>query len=315
MKHLTRLATGLFAGLFALVLATSASQPAAAAEKKTLTFAAVQTEEMSTLTGRWQETLAYVGKKLDMNINFYATTSYASVVEAMLGGFVDIGKLGPKIYIVAHEKSGGTVVPLVSTALPPHNYNDKPCGCYYARLIAKAGGKITSIETAKGAVLSLTDPGSTSGNALPRALFPKEIGGKPLEEYFGRIFYAGSHTASIKAVFTGKSDVAFVAESTLSRVVDSGYLKLADIITLWKSPSIPIDVIAINTKYTSKDLAQKIEAAFGGMTETEVGRKALKITTYAEFPAAEDSKFDALRLVLAEKARLKKLAKKKKSGG
>ena len=312
MKHLTRLATGLFAGLFALVLATSASQPAAAAEKKTLTFAAVQTEEMSTLAGRWQEALAYVGKKLDMNINFYATTSYASVVEAMLGGFVDVGKLGPKIYTVAREKSGGTIVPLVSTALPPHNYADKPCGCYHSRLIAKAGGKFTSIEAAKGAVLSLTDPGSTSGNALPRALFPKEIGGKSLDEYFGKIFYAGSHTASIKAVHTGKSDVAFLAESTLSRVVDSGYLKKEDVITLWKSPAIPIDVIAINTKYTSKDLAQKIKDAFYGMRETEEGRKALKLTTYAEFPPAEDSVFDALRLVLAEKARLKALAKKKK---
>ena len=98
----------------------------------------------------------------------------------------------------------------------------------------------------------------------------------------------------------------------MSRVVDSGYLKKEDVITLWKSPAIPIDVIAINTKYTSKDLAQKIKAAFEGMTATEEGRKALKLTTYAEFPHAEDSKFDALRVVLAEKARLKKLAKKKK---
>ena len=80
MKKFTIPVTGLFAGLFALVLITSASQPAAAAEKKTLTFAAIQTEEMSTLTGRWQETLKYIGKKLDMKINFYATTSYASAV-------------------------------------------------------------------------------------------------------------------------------------------------------------------------------------------------------------------------------------------
>ena len=312
MKNLTILVTGLFAGLFALVLITSASQPAAAGEKKTLTFAAIQTEEMSTLTGRWQETLKYIGKKLGKKINFYATTSYASAVEAMLGGFVDIGKLGPKIYIVAHKKSGGSIVPLVSTARPPHNYNDKPCACYHGRLIAKAGSKFTSIKAAKGAVLALTDPGSTSGNALPRALFPKEIGGKSLEQYFGRVFYAGSHSAASKAVYTGKTDVAFISDSTLSRVVDSGYMKVKDTITLWKSPPIPIDVITINTKYTSKALARKIKAAFQGMTETEEGRKLLKITTYAAFTPATDSVFDALRLVLAEKARLKKLSKKKK---
>jgi phosphonate transport system substrate-binding protein len=289
------------------------SGSAALAQDKTeLTLAVIRTEEMSTLAKRWDIAIKYLKEAHNFDINFYATTSYASVVEAMLGGFVDVGKLGPKIYTVAREKSGGTIVPLVSTARPAHNFNPNPCACYHGRLIAKAGGKFTSIEAAKGAVLSLTDPGSTSGNALPRALFPKEIGGKSLEEYFGKIFYAGSHTASIKAVHTGKSDVAFLAESTLSRVVDSGYLKKEDVITLWKSPAIPIDVIAINTKYTSKDLAQKIKDAFYGMRETEEGRKALKLTTYAEFPPAEDSVFDALRLVLAEKARLKKLAKQKK---
>ena len=308
MKKLSVFGTG----LLALVLITSASQPAEAAEKKTLTFAAVQTEEMATLAGRWEKTLKHVGKKLDMNVNFYATTSYASVVEAMLGGFVDVAKLGPKIYIVAHEKSGGTIVPLVSTARPAHNFNPNPCACYHGRLIAKAGGKFTSIEAAKGAVLALTDPGSTSGNALPRALFPKEIGGKSLEEYFGKIFYAGTHSAATKAVITGKTDVAFVSESTMSRVVDSGFMKVEDTVTLWKSPAIPIDVIAINTKHTSKDLAQKVKDAFYDMRETEEGRKLLKITTYAEFPPAKDSVFDALRLVLAEKARLKALAKKKK---
>ena len=89
-------------------------------------------------------------------------------------------------------------------------------------------------------------------------------------------------------------------------------MKVKDTITLWKSPPIPIDVITINTKYTSKALARKIKAAFQGLTETEEGRKLLKITTYAAFTPATDSVFDALLLVLAEKARLKKLSKKKK---
>lgn len=308
MKKLTIL----FASLFAAILVANASQPAAAAEKKELTFAAIQTEEMSTLVGRWEGTLKYVGKKLGKKINFYATTSYASVVEAMMGGFVDIGKLGPKIYIVAVEKSKGAIVPLVSTARPPHHYNAKPCACYHGRLIVKAGTKFNSIASLKGAVLALTDPGSTSGNALPRALFPKEIGGKSLEEYFGQVFYAGTHTAASLAVYSGKADAAFVSDSTLSRVVDRGKMKVSDTITLWKSPPIPIDVIAVNKNTMSKELMEKVKAVFMGMAETEEGRKWLEQTTYAAFTPANDAIFDPLRKVLAEKARLKKLRKKKK---
>ena len=40
------------------------------------------------------------GKKVE----FYLPTSYASVVEAMLGGFVDIGMHGPYSYVIAQEK-------------------------------------------------------------------------------------------------------------------------------------------------------------------------------------------------------------------
>ena len=97
--------------LVALLAATFADRPALAAEKEELTLAVIRTEEMSTLAKRWETAIEYLSKTLNVNINFYTTTSYASVVEAMLSGFVDVASLGPKIYIVAHEKSGGAIKP------------------------------------------------------------------------------------------------------------------------------------------------------------------------------------------------------------
>ena len=93
-----------FCSIFAVAL-LGLVQPAAAQDKDTLTFAIIQTEEMSVLGQRWEGTLKYVSEKIGKKIDFYATTSYASVVQAMLSGFVDIGKLGPKINLVANEKS------------------------------------------------------------------------------------------------------------------------------------------------------------------------------------------------------------------
>ena len=192
-----------------IVLGTGTA--ALAAEKEELTLAVIRTEEMSTLAKRWETAIDYLSKTLNVNINFYTTTSYASVVEAMLSGFVDIASLGPKIYIVAHEKSGGAIVPLVSYTIPADMFNDKPCGCYLGALVTKTGSGLKTLESTKGKVLALVDPGSTSGNALPRALFAENIGGVELEDYWGRVFYSGSHTASARAIQAGKADVRVTA--------------------------------------------------------------------------------------------------------
>ena len=302
----------LFAVLFATTFILCTSQTTSAADPKGLTFAAIQTEEMAILAKAFQPTLEFVGNKVDKKFNFLMTTSYASVVEAMIGGFVHFAKLGPKSYIIAAKKSKGAIKPMVSTARPPHNFNPEPCGCYKGMLITKAGSKFTTIESLKGAILAVSDPASTSGFAVPSALFPKVVGGTPLEKYFGKIIYSGAHTASAKGVKTGKMDAAFSPDTGLSRMIDRGEVKKGDFNYLWTSPVIPIDVIAYNSKLISKELADKVSKAFQSMTETPEGRAALKASKISAFPAATDAVFDNLRVVLAEKARLKKLKKKKK---
>lgn len=289
--------------LAAAAVGAFAAPPASAEEKKELTFALVRTEEMSTLGARWEKTLDYLGEQIGADINFYTTTSYASVVEAMLSGFVDIGKLGPKIYLVAHEKSGGSIVPVVATARPPTIFYPEPCACYFGSLITKKGSGLDSIASIEGKVLALVDPGSTSGNALPRALFPDEIGGKDLDDYFGRIFYSGSHSASTLAVASGKADAAFVSESTLERVINQGKVKKDDFNYLWRSPKVPIDVVTVDKDRMSPEMIGKIEKALNGMTETEEGRKLLKETRYAAFTLASDEDFDPLRKILEAKAK------------
>jgi phosphonate transport system substrate-binding protein len=281
-------------------------QPANAAEKKSITFAIIQTEEMSVLGARWEKTLKYVSKKIGADINFYTTTSYSSVVEAMLSGFVDVGKLGPKIYIVANTKSNGMIVPVVATARPPTIFYPKPCACYFGTLAIKKGSGLTTIESLKGKVLALVDPASTSGNALPRALFPSLIGGTSLEDYFGRIFYSGSHSASVRAVATGKADAGFISESTFARVIEAGEVKKEDFNYLWRSPEVPIDVVTVNKNTLSKKMINDIRDAFHGMTETDEGRELLKQTGYAAYTLADDSTFDTLRKILDAKKKLKK---------
>lgn len=270
-------------------------------DSEELTFATVQDERMAVVSKRWQPTIEYLSRKLDKKINFYATTSYASVVEAMMAGFVDFAKLGPKIYLVAYEKSGKTIVPIVTFAKPADQITDHPCGCYYGILITRKGSGLNTIASLKGKVLALTDPGSTSGNAVPRALFPEEIGNVTLEKYFGRVFYSGAHDASAVAVAQGRADAAFVASENLSNAIVSGVVKKSDFNILWKSPQIPIDNISVNTKTLSPELVNKIKDAFLTMHENEEGRAALKELFSDRFTEATDRTYDPLRKILEPK--------------
>ena len=196
----------------ALVLAAAAavaitgSKAVLAAEEKTqLTFAVIQTEDMSVLASRWGEILKYLDDKANIEVSFYATTSYSAVIEAMLSGFVQVAQLGPKAYLIANEKSNGRIQPIVAAARIPTAFDPTPCACYYGTLITRKDSGLTSIDSLKDKVLALVDPGSTSGNALPRALFTRRVWAALARSHFGRIFFfTATHVASVIAVDKGR---------------------------------------------------------------------------------------------------------------
>ena len=92
-------------GVSAATILAIATTGSLAAEKKEITFAAIATEEMAVVAERWQPTIKYLSEKADLKINFFASTSYAAAVEALINDFADVAMLGPKIYTVAREKS------------------------------------------------------------------------------------------------------------------------------------------------------------------------------------------------------------------
>jgi phosphonate transport system substrate-binding protein len=194
------------------------------------------------------------GKK----INFFMPTSYASVVEGLLSRFVDIAVLGPYTYVIANSKDPSVEVFATYAKRPGHMQEEGPG--YRGVLISKKGSKYTSIESLKGSLLGLTDPGSTSGNLMPRVAFTKVIG-MDLEDYFGKVVYTGSHELSSVAVVKGKVDVAFVASHRFDNVVNKGEAKLSDVNILWKSDPIPQDPFVYRNTLC-EDIKAKVRETF-----------------------------------------------------
>ena len=80
-----------------------------------LRFSMIPTEETTQELSLYQPLVNQLKEATGKPIEFYLPTSYASVVEAMLGGFVDIGMHGPYSYVIAREKDPNLMV-VVSTA-------------------------------------------------------------------------------------------------------------------------------------------------------------------------------------------------------
>ncbi len=302
-----KIRTLLVAAVVSLAALTGSQQALASEKKLQYTFAIIQTEDMSVLAGRWAPILKYLDEKANIQASFYATTSYSAVIEAMLSGFVQIAQLGPKAYLIANEKSKGKIQPVVAAARIPTAFDSTPCACYYGTLITRADSGLDSIDKLNGKVLALVDPGSTSGNALPRALFAAErLGGKDLEDHFGRIFYSGHHVASVLAVKKGQADAAFVSESMIARAMDRGKAKKEDFNYLWRSPKIAIDSITVDTSKVPPEVVEKIRAVYLDMHNDPEGLKILNAAKYSRFDFSDDSTYDPLRKILEAKARMKK---------
>ncbi|HCP33048.1 MAG TPA: phosphate/phosphite/phosphonate ABC transporter substrate-binding protein [SAR324 cluster bacterium] len=223
-----------------------------------LTFAMIPTEESVAELQLYKPVTDRMAKLTGKKIEFFMPTSYASVVEGLLSNFVDVAVLGPYSYVIANSKDPNIEVFATYAKRPGHMQEEGPG--YKGVLISKKGTKYTSIDSLKGSILGLTDPGSTSGNLMPRVAFTKVIG-KDLEDFFGKVVYTGSHELSSVAVVQGKVDAAFVASHRFDNVVNKGEAALADVNVLWESAPIPQDPFVYRNTLCN-DIKSKIRETF-----------------------------------------------------
>ena len=223
-----------------------------------ITFAMVPTEETVAELELYKPVTDRMEKLTGKKISFFMPTSYASVVEGLLSHFVDVAVLGPYTYVIANSKDPTVEVFATYAKRPGHMQEEGPG--YRGVLISKKGTKYTSIKSLKGSLVGLTDPGSTSGNLMPRVAFTKVIG-MDLEKFFDKVVYTGSHELSTVAVVQGKVDAAFVASHRFDNVVNKGQATLEGVNILWQSDPIPQDPFVYRNTLCN-DIKAKIRETF-----------------------------------------------------
>ena len=267
-----------------------------------LTFAIIPTEESVAELQLYQPVTDRLAKLTGKKIEFFMPTSYASVVEGLLSDFVDVAVLGPYSYVIANSKDPSIEVFATYAKRPGHLQEEWPG--YRGVLVSKKGSGLTSIESLQGKVIGLTDPGSTSGNLVPRVVF-SEVVEMDIDKYFKKTVYTGSHELSTVAVYQGKVDAAFVASHRFDNVVDKGEVKLENFNIIWSSPPIPQDPFVYRDALC-EEIKGNIRETFLGLKD-EPGAKAfldnVKSNTFVPMTSAD---YDVIRALKKAKDARKK---------
>jgi phosphonate transport system substrate-binding protein len=297
-----RAATAAAVVTLSAITTTGIARAAECENPDALTFAIVPTEESVAELELYKPVTDRMAKLTGKKIAFFMPTSYASVVEGLLGGFVDVAVLGPYSYVIANEKDP-TIEVFATYAKKPGHLQEEGPG-YRAALISKKGSKFTDVASLKGATIGLTDPGSTSGNLMPRVVFG-EVVGMDIDKYFGKVAYTGSHELSTVAVDEGKVDAAFVATHRFDNVVNKGDVKFEDFVVLWQSDPIPQDPFVYRNTLC-KDIRDNVAATFLGLKDEPNAKKFLANVKSNTFVPMTSKDYDIIRALKKAKDEKKK---------
>jgi len=280
--------------LAALLLAPQRAFGQACEDPKVLRFSIIPTQESVRELTLYKPVLDLLSKNTGKKIEFYMPTSYSSVVEALLGKWVDIAVLGPESYVIA--KNQGAVIDVFATYSKKKDGIQEAGPGYKSMLITKKGSKFGSVESTKGSVMLLVDPASTSGGLIPEAVFGGKVVKTPLKQYYSKVAFSGGHDLSTIAVFDGKADAAFVATHRFMNTIEAskGKMKVEDFNLLWSSPLLPQDPFVYRSTLCP-ELKTKIQQTFLTLDSTPEGKKYLENVGAEKFVGMKDSDYDIIR--------------------
>jgi phosphonate transport system substrate-binding protein len=225
-----------------LVLAATVAASAVAASTPTgnvcpngsVNFGVEPYDTGAAFTDAYTKLTGVLAKELNCPVNLIITDNYTDEVEAMKAGKIDVGEFGPLGYIFAHSVANAQPVAIFA------NMNGTPV-TYTAALWVPKSSSITSVAGLKGKTVAFSDPGSTSGNLMPRYAMIK-AGLNPNDV---KIEFAGSHPASMLALVNGKVDAGEVNSQQEATAIAAHQFNPANFRVIWRSAPIQNDPITV----------------------------------------------------------------------
>ncbi|NQT46180.1 MAG: phosphate/phosphite/phosphonate ABC transporter substrate-binding protein [Candidatus Omnitrophica bacterium] len=147
----------------------------------------------------YKRLLDYLGRKLDLEVNFVEKRTYAEVNALLKNGSIDVAFVCGGPYVIGHDEFGLNLLaaPVVDGK-----------SVYYSYIIVAKDSRIEKFEELEDKTFAFMDPLSNTGKLIPSYML-HEIGRTP-REFFKETLYTYSHDNSIKAVAHGIVEAAAV---------------------------------------------------------------------------------------------------------
>lgn len=256
----------------------------------TLNFAYVPTEDPQALKEAFQPVIKRIEEETGKNVEYFGGQTYASLVEAMRSGRLHVGGFGGAATVFAVNLAGAQ--PFTAGA----DIESDSIG-YFSMTITRPDTDIGEPGDLVGRTVGHADPGSTSGNLLPRAAWTRQLEIQPGKDY--NVKYTGGHDQSVLAVHNGDLPAAHVSSGSGRRamlahdieeegigVQTGSYENIENFDIVWRSQDIPSSAFS-NWYKLHPDLKESVRSAmlgyeFDGAMKEKFGPQYYKEIDYIE---------------------------------
>ena len=197
---LKRVAASILLGLTCLTSAQAA--------QGVLKVSAIPDEAPTELQRKFAPLGKYLEKETGMKVEFVPVTDYATVVESLATGKIDLAWLGGFTYVQSKIRTNGATIPIVQR---------QEDATFTSKFIT-ADPTVKSLRDLKGHTFVFGAPSSTSGHIMPR-YFLLQAGIDP-DKDFKNVAYSGAHDATAAFVQAGRADAGVLNASVWDKLVE-----------------------------------------------------------------------------------------------
>ncbi|HEY0743620.1 MAG TPA: phosphate/phosphite/phosphonate ABC transporter substrate-binding protein [Chryseosolibacter sp.] len=192
----------------------------------------------------------YFGGVVNHPVKVKSYDSVHELIAALEKKEVDIAFINTFGYLLLREKSSDyTIAAALHLAKGARS-------TYQSAIVSSESSGIKSLETLSSNPgkfsLLLVNPGSTSGNLIPR-LRMAELGMANPEKFFTSVTYTKNHALTLKQVAAGKSDLGAFGSEEYHKALLADKEMAKKVNLLWESDPIPLGPALF-----SKDLPREI---------------------------------------------------------
>ncbi len=253
-----------------------------------LVLGMIPAEDNEQMAERFEPLRKYLQQGLGCRVEVFFATDYASVIEAMKKGKIDVALLGPLSYVLA-EKQAGTEAFAIGV-------KEGGRSTYHSYFVVPGDSPARSLDDLAGKSVAFVDPASTSGGLVPTYIIRQKYG-KSVDQFFGRLIYAGSHNAAELAVKNRTVDAAVTDSIVYERMLSKGLITRETNRVLYESDPLPGSPLACRGDLDSA-LKKKLQDLI--ITAHEHVSVSGYDNSIVRYEKADPSHYDVIRTIVKE---------------